>query len=254
MLKYKPGYIRLTQTKYNMKKYLHIRLVKKGLAGSPNEYTAIPLTGTSLNLKEIIDVMRRRNPGLRRETIESCINLFQEVTSDLLTEGYRLNTGQLNLKPVVKGKCQGLWKNKKNCVRVSASPSAQMRRRMDEVEVKVFGILPESTSISTVTDHKTGLVNKVLSRNNIFFISGNRIKIHGSQPEVGIYLVHSGTKETYKIAPNEIVENMPGRLIVYLRDEIPEGAYLLKIITQYSTNKASKRLHEVWSKHILQIH
>ena len=227
-----------------MKTTLRIWLVKKGLMTCPDDYTAILESRGALDFDQIINKVYEYGPSYRRETIEAIISQYHRVTTDLLRQGYRLNTGQLCMKPVVRGRTKGMWKQKRNCVFASISPSPSLRAAMSEIEVKVAGKLPSPTVIHGVINYRTRLRNNELTIGYNFGIEGRRIKIVGDAPEVGIYFVSVETGEEIKLPAGYLADNQPKRILGIIPADMPEGAYRLKIITQYSSNSTSKALHE----------
>ena len=47
----------------------------------------------NLSLKDILDEMHKEDTGLRPETIEHVVKLYNRVVSDLILSGYSVNTG-----------------------------------------------------------------------------------------------------------------------------------------------------------------
>ncbi|MDE7073559.1 MAG: hypothetical protein K2O69_00670, partial [Odoribacter sp.] len=47
----------------------------------------------NLTLNDVIEEMKREDTGLRTETLEHSLKLFNRVVSDLLLNGFSVNTG-----------------------------------------------------------------------------------------------------------------------------------------------------------------
>ena len=71
-------------------------------------------------LKDIIDEMKAEDTGLRRETIEHVVGLYQRVLERLLLTGYSVNTGLFYASARAKGvvEAEG-WNPEKNSLYVS---------------------------------------------------------------------------------------------------------------------------------------
>lgn len=229
-----------------MKRRIRIWLVEKEmLVKSPNEHTAIAEPFGTLDLDQIVDQMLRQNPGYKRELIMSVIQQYQHIITQLLAEGYKLNTGLTHMKPVVKGKIKKRkWDDKSNSIQISITPANQIRKAMEGIKGKIMGNLREPTVISAVSNLKTKKYDNTITQNFPFFVTGRRIKITGEVPEVGVYLINSETKEEFKFDPVDYIDNNPKSLMLYLPDTIPVGSYTLKIVTQYSSNRHSVKIHE----------
>ena len=66
-------------------------------------------------------------------------------------------------------------------------------------------------------------------------ITGNKLKVVGDDPSVGIHLTSADNPETtFHITAAQIAPNMPKKLQFVLPAGITEGAWLLEVTTQYS--------------------
>ena len=64
----------------------------------------------SLTLSDIIDEMKKEDTGLRTETLEHAMKLFNRVVSDLLLNGFAVNTGLFHAVPQFRGVVRnGQW-------------------------------------------------------------------------------------------------------------------------------------------------
>ena len=64
----------------------------------------------SLTMEDIIEEMKREDTGLRTETLEHALKLFNRVTTDLLLNGFSVNTGLFHAVPQFRGVIEnGAW-------------------------------------------------------------------------------------------------------------------------------------------------
>ena len=88
----------------------------------------------NLSLQDILDEMHKEDTGLRPETIEHVVKLYNRVVSDLILSGYSVNTGLYHavaqLRGVIDGE-NGIPRRTpstspspktKNCVKLSPKP------------------------------------------------------------------------------------------------------------------------------------
>lgn len=61
----------------------------------------------SVDQQFVLDRMAAKNPGLHRETMSASINLYHEVISELVMNGYSVNTDLFRAVPQLKGLAEG---------------------------------------------------------------------------------------------------------------------------------------------------
>ena len=88
----------------------------------------------NLSLQDILDEMHKEDTGLRPETIEHVVKLYNRVVSDLILSGYSVNTGLYHAVAQLRGVIDGgKWNPRripstspspktKNCVKLSPKP------------------------------------------------------------------------------------------------------------------------------------
>jgi len=78
----------------------------------------------NLSLQDILDEMHKEDTGLRPETIEHVVKLYNRVVSDLILSGYSVNTGLYHAVAQLRGVIDGgKWNPEKN----STSPSPKTK-------------------------------------------------------------------------------------------------------------------------------
>ena len=70
----------------------------------------------SVDQQFVLDRMAAKNPGLHRETMSASINLYHEVISELVMNGYSVNTDLFRAVPQLKGQCMESGKELYICV------------------------------------------------------------------------------------------------------------------------------------------
>jgi hypothetical protein len=98
------------------------------------------------------------------------------------------------------------------------------------------------TSITSVTDLKTGAINGTLIPGRDLKFSGAKLKIAGDKSEVGLYFVPAGGGAEVKVDPSDIVVNNPAEVIAVI-PPLTAGTYRVRIITQFSSGKHLKTPH-----------
>lgn len=84
----------------------------------------------SVDQQFVLDRMAAKNPGLHRETMSASINLYHEVISELVMNGYSVNTDLFRAVPQLKGLAEGNAWNRKELYICVADAGKKLRRRL----------------------------------------------------------------------------------------------------------------------------
>ncbi|MCE8635398.1 hypothetical protein K0F68_22240, partial [Bacteroides fragilis] len=61
----------------------------------------------NLTLSDVLDEMKKEDTGLRAETLKHAVDLFQRTVSELVLNGYSVNTGLFRAVPQFRGVIDG---------------------------------------------------------------------------------------------------------------------------------------------------
>jgi hypothetical protein len=114
-----------------------------------------------------------------------------------------------------------------------------LRRGLDEIEIEITGTGEAGILIAEVIDVKTGSVNDRITPNRNLRIRGNKLKLVGEHPDVGVYFVNEATGEEIKVEADEVVDNKPSELMIVV-PQLGAGLYSLKAVTQFTTGAVLK--------------
>lgn len=191
----------------------------------------------SLTLADIIDEMKKEDTGLRTETLEHAMKLFNRVVSDLLLNGFAVNTGLFHAVPQFRGVVRnGQWDPEKNSIYVSFTQDKELREAIAETSVNILGDKSSGMYISGVEDAATHAVDGSMTPGRNFIVTGRLLKVAGGEESVGITLVPEGEGEPVVIEPDMLAVNNPSQLVFLIPAELPSGVYTLTITTQYNTS------------------
>ena len=141
----------------------------------------------SLTMEDIIEEMKREDTGLRTETLEHALKLFNRVTADLLLSGFAVNTGLFHAVPQFRGTIvNGAWDPERNSIYVSFTQDKDLREAIAETSVDILGDKASGMYISGVKDAATQATDGTMTPGRNFTISGRLLKVAGENPKVGI--------------------------------------------------------------------
>lgn len=194
----------------------------------------------SANLDSIIDEMLAEDTGLRRETLQHSISLYNRIIMRLLLSGVSINTGLFyavaRLLGVVEG---GVWNKDKNSIYVVFNQGKELREEIAKTKVEILGEKSNVMYILETEDRKTGLKDGSATAGRNLFVRGARLKVAGDNEAVGVTLTDSSGKVT-KLEDDMITTNKPSELTLLLPVELADGEYTLTVTTQNSTGASLK--------------
>ncbi|MDR2052145.1 MAG: DUF4469 domain-containing protein [Treponema sp.] len=130
---------------------------------------------------------------------------------------------------ILKTGAEDSFDRKRHSVRIHLSEGIGLRAVEERVKPKKIAPLPTGPRIISVTDVKTGSVNRLLTPGKNLRVSGIKIKIAGDDPSVGVY---------FTLADAEVKADAAAV------PALAPGNYYVKLITRFTgSGKSSKTLH-----------
>lgn len=77
------------------------------LTADTSDYTVVPDTLGGVGMEQIIADMQFQGVELQKETIIDIVNRFNRLAAQRVTEGYTVNTGLVNMRPMIAGVFHG---------------------------------------------------------------------------------------------------------------------------------------------------
>ena len=154
----------------------------------------------------------------------------------LIENGEKINTGYFSAQANVKGvfdSPRDRFDDERHKVEVAFSTGAIIRRRAKGLKAEVFSVDNSKLRIRTVIDAQTKEHVEKLIANRLLVLKGEKLKIVGDDPSVGIYLVHTESGQETHLPATALYENSNATLMFFVPDLQP-GTYELKVCTQYA--------------------
>lgn len=195
------------------------------------------VTTKSLNEADIVNLAVAKRTDLNPITLKASLDLLKEVVKEELQNGANISFGFAHFSLGVNGVFIGdnaQWEKEKHSLYAKATPNAELRNAIKNTSVNVRGMATNGTIINSVTDVASGEKNGKITAGGGLNIFGSRIKIEGDKPEVGLKLIHQGTKTETLIPKTSILVNTPSQLSVIVPTGLEAGEYKLVIGTQFS--------------------
>ena len=188
------------------------------------------------NIREICESLQNKSGVANVDEMEYHVKLFLDEMTNLLEEGNRINTGYFTAQVNVKGAFDSkgdTFDAKRHHVEAVFSTGHLIRKRTTELLAEIIHGNPVRFGISQVKDSQTKEQTDRLIPNHLLIITGERIKITGAEPSVGLYLTHTESNTEYHFTASALFTNQNATLML-LVPELPAGNYHLRVSTQYS--------------------
>ena len=197
----------------------------------------------SLTEKDILERMMKEITGLKEETLNHAVTLYNRIIMESLLNGYTINTGLFYASPSFQGVIEGgVWDKEKNAIKVNFQQGKTLREEIAQTKVDILGEKADIMYVVEVEDKKTGLKDGTASPGFGFVIKGRNLKVGGSNESVGVYLINE-SQSSEKLPDYQIIKNMPSELIIQIPSGLLDGAYTLRITTQWG-HSSKKELKE----------
>ena len=197
----------------------------------------------SLTEKDILERMMNEITGLKEETLNHAVTLYNRIIMESLLNGYTINTGLFYASPSFQGVIEGgVWDKEKNAIKVNFQQGKTLREEIAQTKVDILGEKADIMYVVEVEDKKTGLKDGTASPGFGFVIKGRNLKVGGSNESVGVYLINE-SQSAEKLPDYQIIKNMPSELIIQIPSGLLDGAYTLRITTQWG-HSSKKELKE----------
>jgi hypothetical protein len=218
-------------------------LYKNLLTENPDDYIARVASDRSLNIREICETaVTRGGADATAAAIEHHVRLFLKEMSYQLCDAYSINTEWFHLSVHVKGvfdSPEEKFNPEKHSVVVEFRTGTELRKAMKDVVVEIAGVADSAGQITSVVDVKSGSTNDKLTPNRNLRISGDKLKLAGDKPGIGVWFVNRETEARTMVDASDMVTNNPSELIVVI-PSLAEGDYGLEVVTQYAHSNLLK--------------
>lgn len=207
------------------------------LKNNTGTFKAQVITKKAQSIKDICNShCSKSRSGVHPDTMEYHVRLFLEEMSDLLDEGFGINTGYFVAVPTIKGPFDN--KNDKfdiarHNVTYKFSTGSLLRQRSSNIQAEILHVNYNGYGIQQVKDTYSNTSNDLLTPGGAFKIKGQKIKLTGAHPDVGIYFISEITGHRTKVTQASIITNQNNNLIILIPDLQPDS-YRLEVITQYA--------------------
>lgn len=214
-------------------------LYRNSMKNAGGKYLARTSVNNVYNIRAVCEsACRNASRGANPDAMEYFVKTFFEEMTYLIENGEKINTGYFSAQANVKGvfdSPRDRFDKERHKVEVAFSTGAIIRRRAKDLKAEVFRADNLTFRIRAVIDAQTKEPVDKLIANRLLVLKGEKLKIVGDDPSVGIYLVHTESGQEIHLPAASLYENTNATLMFFVPDLQP-GTYQLKVCTQYAGN------------------
>jgi hypothetical protein len=220
---------------------IKVFLYPNALTDEAHDYVARVKTERLLDITELCQsAAGRGGADISADAIYHGMTLGLKEAAWLLCDGFGINFGPFIAKPHITGvfhSPEEHFSPDKHKLTIKITASASLKKEAAETLIDVMGVAETGIHISEVIDVKSGEVNGEITPGYVLRIHGNKLKVEGNKPEVGVYFINISSKAETKVDPTDFVTNTPKEVLVMIPN-LPHGDYQLKMVSQYTnTNR-----------------
>ena len=202
---------------YNVAQVMHkirVKLYPNYLPGHEGTFIARTDSEASLNIEQVCAALRDRGgfTGNYEDLVDHVKKYYNEAAYQLC-DGFTINNGYYSIYPNLGGTFKGLRDTpdpKTNPLSFRFRTMSALRRLAQSIAIEIDGFADVDAYIDEFVDTEDHTRNNWYLPGNLFALSGNKIKIEGDDPGVGMFFVPADGGTPVKVT--RFNENSPSSI------------------------------------------
>jgi len=215
---------------------VRVRLRRNNLPGAVGAFLARTVSEALLSIEEICASLKNRGGFTGNyDDLVSFVKQFLEEVVYLLCNGFAVNMGYFSIHPVVGGyfdTAHGDIEPKEHPITFRFHARKPLRKLSKYIDVEIIKATAGGV-IDSFFDVDSEAANKTITPGGLFIVSGDKIKVTGNHPDVGVYFVsRSDPSLRYKVTGA-----LPGNTrskIIGVVPPLSAGEYVIEVKTQFT--------------------
>jgi len=194
---------------------IRVKLYPNYLKNVKGAYIARTNNERTLDVEDICTASKTRGgfTGSLKDMLEF-VNWYFDETAYQLCDGYAVTNGYYTIHPNVGGTFDSVNEahdHEKHPISFRFTTRARLHSLAKNIAVEVEGIVDTSGYIDTFFDYEEKSTNGIYVPGNQFAIHGDKIKIAGNDPGIGVYFVPVDDPSK-AVKMTRIAENNPSKI------------------------------------------
>lgn len=214
-------------------------LHENNLTDDPTDYRAMVSPTDILDLDDVIARMLQGGSTVTKEDTLAVLESYHATIIALVLGGSRVNTPLVNFGTSVRGSFNGqtdAFDPNRHTIEARLNTGTRLRDALRSARPQKNERSSPLPSPLAYLDINSGEPNSLLTPGGMGQLSGYRLKIDPTDPEQGIFLIHSGGTVT---RVQVIGQNTPGQLMFMLPAPLPSGSYTLEVRARFGESLRS---------------
>jgi hypothetical protein len=172
------------------------------------------------------------------DDLNNHVAVFLREVAHQLCDGYEINFGGLfaiypNVGGVFENEHEPIDKDKHK-ISFRFRTLNGLRKLAERIEVVSEGLADTLGYLMEIVDVTTGLANDVVTKNGIFMLSGNKMKISGEADQTGVYFVAANSPDMSVKVTTNLAVNEPTKIIGTVPELQPDKDWYVEVRTNFS--------------------
>lgn len=148
------------------------------LTADTSDFTAVPVINASLNISDIIALLKQEGMEIKEETALDIITRFFRKAEEVILNGNSVNMGFVVARPMIKGVFKDkTWDKEKHSIYVNMTQGAELRKSIAKTKVEILGEQSSPMAIFTLVD----TTNKTIPAARLPKARQRRLKVRTSR-------------------------------------------------------------------------
>ena len=228
---------------------LSLRVSKSHLPGNAS-YKGSVVWQRTLSIDDIAARVVDKRSEYRKETLITTFNILKREIYDAIEEGFNVDFGFGRTEITLNGSFESLYEKfdpERHTLAPRLRPSPELKQRVanlravNETYQLDYNSQPRPAYVSLRIQPRTPDSDEPYNQlpageHHFISIYGDRLKLMGDDPRVGLYLHRPDGSEEHFYPPSEVLINTGKRLCFTPGFAFTDGEWVAEVVTQYTPN------------------
>jgi hypothetical protein len=196
-------------------------------------HRAVILKSRTFYFDDVVDRMVSRGSTITRAEVYAVFEELGLAIESIVKDGDRVVTQLFRIAPFISGAFENEEDNfdpARHEVNLKITPGDRFRETTSEIPVEKIARSRQKPVLAQFKDNASDNLNTTITPGTACTIKGSLLKFDETDPNQGIFLIHTDTKVTRRVM-GKLLRNKPAELIFNSPDDLVTGTYGLEVRT-----------------------